>query len=434
MASHRRQVVITGVGVVSPIGIGRQAYQSAIAAGHSGVRRITLFDPSELTVDFAGEVEGFDPKAYVRPRKSLKVMSREIQFGFAAADQALTQAGLAGAGDASAEPGVDPERVDPERLGVIFGADMMYCDPDELIAAYRACLDNGHCDLSRWGVAAMGEMYPLWMLKYLPNMAACHVGIALDARGPNNTITLGDVSSLVAIAEAASVIERGWADVMIAGGTSGRVNPGLWPFRNPALLSRRRDDPEAACRPFDAGRDGMVIGEGAGAIVLEDRSHAVARGAAIHATVLGCGNAFQPPSGDLDAPAGGMVRAIQQALAQSDMTAADVGHVNANGLSTLAHDRLEAEAIDRVVGNVPVTAIKSYFGNLGAASKAVELVASLGTLESGWIPPTRNLDAIDPACPIDLVHGQPRAAARRSALLVSQAIQGQSVAMVFAKD
>jgi 3-oxoacyl-[acyl-carrier-protein] synthase II len=427
MASHRREVVITGVGVVSPIGIGRQAYQSALAAGRSGVRRITLFDPSELTVDFAGEIEDFDPKAYVRPRKSLKVMSREIQFGFAAADQALADAGLAGDG----EPNI-AGTVDPDRFGVVFGADMMYCEPEELIAAYRACTHDGRCDFTRWGTHAMSEMYPLWMLKYLPNMAACHIGIALDARGPNNTITLGDVSSLVAIAEAADVIERGWADVMIAGGTSGRVNAGLWPFRNPALLSHRRDDPPAACRPFETSRDGMVIGEGAAALVLEDRSHAESRGAKIQAAILGWGNTFHAPGTANNAP-GGLAGAIGLALARSDLSVADIGHVNANGLSTPLHDRLEAEAIHSALGDTPVTALKSYFGNLGAASKAVELVASLTTLESGWIPATRNIDSIDPACPINLVHGQPRAAARQSALLVSQAIQGQSMAMVLAK-
>jgi 3-oxoacyl-[acyl-carrier-protein] synthase II len=310
---------------------------------------------------------------------------------------------------------------------------MIYCEPEELIAAFRACLDNGRCDFSQWGARAMPEMYPLWMLKYLPNMAACHIGIALDARGPNNTITLGDVSSLVAIAEAASVIERGWADVMIAGGASGRVNPGLWPFRNPALLSHRRDDPAGACRPFDTHRDGMVLGEGAAALVLEDRRHAEARRANIHAVLLGYGNTFQSPSGNFDESPDGLIRAMQQALQRSSLSAADIGHVNANGLSTPLHDRLEARAIRSVLGDVPVAALKSYFGNLASASKVVELVASLTTLDTGWIPPTRNLESIDPACPINLVHGESRASARRSALLISQAIQGQSMAMILAK-
>jgi len=430
MASHRREVVITGVGVVSPIGIGRAAYQAALAAGRSGVRRITLFDPSELAVDFAGEVDSFDPKVYVRPRKSLKVMSREIQFGFTAADQALADAHLTSTDDSDS----NAPAVDPDRLGVVFGSDMIYCEPEELIAAYRACLNDGQCDFSRWGTHALSEMYPLWLLKYLPNMAACHVGIALDARGPNNTITLGDVSSLVAIAEAASIIERGWADVMIAGGSSGRVNAGLWPFRNPALLSHRRDDPAGACRPFDAARDGMVLGEGAAAFVLEDRRHAEARRATIHATLLGSGNTFQTPTTFTEGSPDGLIRAIEQALARSNLSPADIGHVNANGLGTPLHDRLEAQAIHRVLGDVPVTALKSYFGNLGAASKAVEIVASLTTLQSGWIPPTRNFQSIDPACPINLVHGQTRPSARRSALLISQAIQGQSVAMVVAQD
>ncbi len=252
-SSDPREVVITGLGVVSPIGIGRDAFRSALREGISGVRPITLFDASQFPVRIAAEVADFDPKAYVRPRKSLKVMSREIQFGFAAADFALTDAG------------VQPGSVEPDRFGVVFGAEMIYCDLDELIGIYRRCIAEGRFDFSRWGESMASEMYPLWLLRNLPNMVACHVAIVHDARGPNNTIGHSDVSSLAAIAEAVRVIQRGAADVMIAGGVGARINPTSMSYRGDIDQSHRNDDPARASRPFDAGRDGLVNGEGAAA-------------------------------------------------------------------------------------------------------------------------------------------------------------------------
>jgi 3-oxoacyl-[acyl-carrier-protein] synthase II len=414
--SVRPEVVITGFGVVSPIGISRAAFRDALLAGKNGVRRIEHFDASGMPIDFGGEVPDFDPKQYVRPRKSLKVMSREIQFGFAAAEMALADAGLAaGAGD-------------PDRMGVVFGADMIYCELDELAAAYRAALTNGEFDFARWGSHAMGELYPLWLLKYLPNMSACHVSIALDARGPSNSITLAEVSSLTAMQEATHIIERGAADVMIAGGTSCRLHPNVIIFRNHKLMSHRSEAPAAASRPFDADRDGMVAGEGAGAIVLESRNHADARGANVLGRVLGFGGAFAAPNKP-GASEAGLTRAMTVALERSGLAAAEIGHVNASGLSTIEHDRGEAAAIRAVLGDIPVTAPKSMFGNLGAATGAVELGASLVGLAEGIVPATRNLETLDPQCPIDVVAGAPRAA-RGAAMILNQSPNGQAIAMV----
>jgi len=196
--AHKQDIVITGVGVVSPIGIGQEAFWTSLCEGQSGVRLLHLFQDSEL-IPFGGEVTDFDPKKYVRQRKSLKVMSRDIQLAFAAADLACCEAGH------------HKQPIDPERLGIVFGADLMPCELHELVRAYRSCIVGGNFDFRRWGEAAMAEIFPLWMLKYLPNMHACHIGIAQDARGPNNTLTLGDVSSLSAAAEGMRVIERGGA-------------------------------------------------------------------------------------------------------------------------------------------------------------------------------------------------------------------------------
>ena len=272
--SHPRDIVITGLGVVSPIGIGCDAVWGALAAGESGIRLVYLFDASSLKVRFGGQIPDFEPKQYVRPRKSLKVMSREIQLGFAAADLALTDAGIAEA------------TLDPDRFGVAFGNDMIYADLEDLEQTYRRSARDGRFDLHLWSEAIQEELHPLWLLKHLPNMTASHVAIAHDARGPNNSIVLGDVSGLLAIAEAASVIRRGWADVMLAGGTGCRLHPTALVARGDGLLSHRADDFQAASRPFDRYRDGLVNGEGAGVIVLEAREHADRRGAVIQGELL----------------------------------------------------------------------------------------------------------------------------------------------------
>ena len=268
-ADNPREVVITGIGVVSPIGIGVDAFHAALLEGRSGVRPITLFDASEFPVRIGAEVVDFDPKEYVRPRKSLKVMSRDIQFGFAAADMALTSAG------------VQAGKLDPDRFGVVFGAEMIYCDLSELESMYRRCMIEGKLNFDLWGEVMASEMYPLWLLRNLPNMVACHIAIVHDARGPNNTIGQSDVSSLSAFFEAVRVIERDAADVMIAGAVGARVNPTSMSYRGDNDLSHRNDDPAHASRPFDAQRDGLVHGEGAAAFILESRQHAQRRGAPI---------------------------------------------------------------------------------------------------------------------------------------------------------
>ncbi|HOM15927.1 MAG TPA: beta-ketoacyl synthase N-terminal-like domain-containing protein, partial [Thermoguttaceae bacterium] len=208
-----REVVITGVGVVSPIGVGQEAFWRSLVEGRSGVRRLTSFEPTADLPPFGGEIADFDAKQYVRPRKSLKVMCRDIQLAVAAADLAWTDAHL---------PAQPPH---PDRLGVVLGAEMIQCEPEELAPAFQACMEDGRFEFRHWGPRAMPEIFPLWMLKYLPNMPACHVGIIRDARGPTNTIVLGEVSSLAAIGEAFRVIQRGQADLMLAGGASSRIHP-----------------------------------------------------------------------------------------------------------------------------------------------------------------------------------------------------------------
>lgn len=412
------EIVITGLGVASPIGIGRDAFWRAMLERRSGVRMLTSFDSRSLPVRFGGEIIDFDPKQYVIPRKSLKVMSRDIQLGFTVAKLATADAGL------------EAGSVDPERLSVVFGTDMIYSDLEELTAAFRSCVVNGRFDFSRWGKHAMGEMFPLWLLKYLPNMSACHIGIAHDARGPNNSITLGEVSSLLALTEGMRIIERGQADVVVTGGASSRLHPTLLVWQGDQHLSHRAEAPAAASRPFDLDRDGMVNGEGAAAFVLESRQHAEARGANILASILGYASNFEPRANGCPIRGVAISSAIEHVLRTAHLEPKEIGHVNAHGDSTIDHDRAEASAIHSVLGEVPVTAPKSFFGNLGAATGAVEMAVSLIALSEGKVPVTLNYDRPDPACPVNVIHRNPLLNCKPTALLLNQAPMGQSVAVV----
>jgi 3-oxoacyl-[acyl-carrier-protein] synthase II len=345
-------------------------------------------------------------------------MCREIQLASAAAEMAWHDAGLAEAA------------LDPDRFGVIGAAGVMYCDLEELRIPFVEWLKQEDFDIHRWSREAMGELYPLWMLKYLPNMPACHIGIRYDARGPNNTISLGDVSPVLALAEAAEVIRRDQADVMIVGGTGTRLNVTDFLWRGAERVARNGAGPPAAvCRPFDARRTGMVYGEGAAQVVLESRQHAERRGARqlarIHSTATRCEAAADNlrPTGDA------IRRTIRAALEAARIEPRQVGHVNAHGNSTREDDPIEAQAIREVLGDVPVTAPKSYFGNLGPGSGMVELVISLLALEHGTVPPTLNYQTPDPECPVNVVT-ELRPADRRTFIKLNHNTTGQAAAVI----
>jgi 3-oxoacyl-[acyl-carrier-protein] synthase II len=413
-------VVITGVGVVSPIGIGRDAFWDSLAHGKSGVGRIDSFDTAGLPVASGGEIRDFDPKVHVKPRKSLKVMSRDMQLGFAAADLALADAGL------------EPGGVDPERFGMIFGADMIYDDLNETAAVFRRCCVDGRFRFDLWAEAVATELHPLWLLKRLPNMTASHAAIHHDARGPNNTIVLGDVSGLLALAEAASVIRRGWADVMLVGGAGCKITPWAMLLGGAKLLSRGRPDPAETSRPFDRDRDGAVHGEGAATVVLESAAHAARRQARVVGRLVAVAARCERRPADWMTGLSGaaLTGAIRAALAAAGLGRDALGHVNAHGLSTRADDRIEAEVIRAELGDVPVTAPKSFFGTLGAGAGILELAASLVGLGHGQVPPTLNFEHADPACPVNVVHGEPSPASAGAVLKINVARTGQAAAAV----
>jgi 3-oxoacyl-[acyl-carrier-protein] synthase II len=274
----------------------------------------------------------------------------------------------------------------------------------------------------------------LWMLKYLPNMPACHIGIRYDARGPNNTISLGEVSSMLAIAEAADVIRRGHADVMIAGGTGSKLNITDFVWHGDARLGMNgKLSPASVSRPFDAKRCGMVYGEGAAEFVLESRAHAEARGATPLARIAGSASRYEPASHSMAPRGNSIARAIRAALDLADVTSDEIGHVNAHGVSTREDDAAEAKAIRSVLGEVPVTAPKSFFGNLGPGSGMVELAVSLIGMQNNAVPLTLNYETPDPECPVNVVT-EVEPAKSPAFIKLSHNSTGQAVAIVLTKD
>jgi 3-oxoacyl-[acyl-carrier-protein] synthase II len=407
MLRSERRVVITGLGLVSPIGIGTEAFWSALAESRGGIDHIKAFAIEGLPSNVGGEILNFDARQYAIPKlrkamsKSLKYMARDIQLAVAAAQMAVADAGLADGG------------VDPTRIGVDLGAGLISSELDELApAVHTAFGSNGRFDYQAYGREGIPLIQPIWLLKYLPNMLACHISILLNCQGPSNTITQSESASNVAIGEAARIIGRGKADVMIAGGADSKIHP-LSLVRMSLLdqMTAWQGDPRGACRPFDRNRDGWVPGEGAGILILEERQHALARGARIYGEILGFGSACDAtPTGGLD-PAGiGTEIAVRAALRDAGLEPAEIGHVNAHGAATIASDLAEARALARVFGarQVPVTALKGFFGNLVSGCGAVELVGSLLGARLGAIPPTLNCDDPDPGCHLDFVRGAPR--------------------------
>ncbi len=428
MLRSERRVVITGLGLITPIGTGAPAVRTALAEGRSGVRRIKAFPVAGLSTEAAAEVEGFDPRAHALPKhkkalaKSLKYMARDIQLAVAAAELAIADAGLADGG------------VAPERIGVDLGAGLISTELEELATAINLSTKGDEFDYHTYGREGIPLIQPIWLLKYLPNMLATHISILLDCRGPSNTITEGEAASNLAIGEAARIVAKGRADVMITGGADSKIHPlGLIRMSLLEQMSHWPGDPSGACRPFDVRRTGWVAGEGAGILVLEEYEHARARGAKIYGEVLGYGSGCDAhPGGGLDPEGVGTEIAVRSAIRDAGLEPGDIGHVNAHGAATVDSDLAEARAFGRVFGpeGVPVAALKGQVGNIASGCGAVELLASLVSLNHGVIPPTLNCDEPDPACRLDVVRGTPRATDIPTFVNTNLTRHGQAAALV----
>lgn len=422
-----RRVVVSGLGVVAPNGVGKQAFWNACANGRSGVGPIRSFDATGHSVRIAAEVAQFDVAPFVPPaqRKNIKIMSRAMRFAVGAAGLAIQDSGL------------DLQRENPERVGVVMGTGLVPVDLDEIAPALAAaCAEDGKLKPDRLGREASGALVPLWILKYLPNMVAAHISLAFNAQGPNSTITTACVAGTQAVGEAFRLIGRGDADIVVSGGADSRIDP-LLVIAYTALgaLSPGTRPPAEVSRPFDGERDGFVLGEGAGVLVLEELEHARRRGAPVYAEVLGMGSSFDAYTITRPDPdARGAARAIEWALQEAHVDHHDVDYINAHGTSTRLNDLMETAAVKRVFGEkarkLPMSSIKSMVGHLIGAAGAVEAVALALTLREGVLPPTINQTHPDPACDLDYVPNTAREVQVTTAVSTSFGFGGQNAALV----
>ncbi len=422
-----KRVVVSGLGVVAPNGIGKTDFWNACVAGKSGVKGITCFDASKHPVRIAGQVPDFDFVKYLpqEHRKSAKIMGRAARFGVVASILAMNDSGL------------DCSKIDLERFGVVMGSGMVPVDLGEISSLLCEAFHNEDPNYTQnLGQHGPGKLAPLWILKYLPNMLAAHISLVHNAQGPNSTITTACAAGTQAVGEAFRLIARGDADLMIAGGADSRLDPLLMvAYSALGALSPATRSPEEVSRPFDGQRDGFVLGEGAGVLVLEELEHAKARGAEIYAEVLGMGTSFDAYSVTKPDPeAKGACRAINWALREAGTNASEIGYINAHGTSTRLNDLMETTAIKKVLGvgsaKVPLSSIKSMIGHLIGAAGAVEAVALAMTLKTGELPPTINQTQCDPGCDLDYVPNSAREIPVRKGLSTSFGFGGQNAALV----
>ncbi len=421
MVAANRRVVLTGIGVINSIGMDTASFWDGLTLSKCGIQTIQAFDPTPLKTKIAGQIQGFNAKKYLSKEggKSLRVMARSIQLAVVSAQLALD------------DGKVDKEKLDPTRFGVDYGAGLIPSELTELgYASFLASQENtAGIDLKLWGTKGISNIQPLWMLKYLPNMLACHVSILHNAQGPNNSITESDVASLLALGEATRILRRNQADFFLVGGADSKLNP-LSMTRQELFgyLSKDNENPTHAVKPFDARRDGTIIGEGGCSLVVEDLGHAEKRGAKIYGEIIGFGSAF-----DRGVTGKGLARAIRFALAQAKVTPQDIDHVNAHGLGSVKLDAFEARGIHEVFGDaVPVWSLKPNIGTLGAGSGVSELAGSLLALKHGTLPPTLNYQTPDPACPIQVLT-KPRPVTKSAFVKIGYTEMGQCAAVVCRK-
>ncbi len=444
MKKHR--VVITGLGVASPLGMGITDTFDALVEKRSGIGHITSFDATRFTSRIGGEttlgkVQDCVPKGY---RKATKVMARDIKLAVITAYHAVKDAGLTTKCLLERAEAEGPLGVDPTRFGANIGAGLICADLNELAGALAMAVENPDSaegrgfSLRKWGSDGMANLTPLWLLKFLPNMLACHVTIVHDCQAPSNTITCGEASSHLAVGEAFRTIERGAADVCICGGAESKVNP--MSLARQALMGRLAegcdDRPTEACRPFDADRHGMVISEGAGLMILERLEHAESRGARIYGEVIGFGAAANATHWMTPQPDGrALGLAATKALQDAGVTPDRVDLVNAFGVGTLEHDAAEAAGIRAALGDygasVPVLVTKGSLGNNGAGSGAIDLAVTSMAMHRGVVPPSPNTQTVDPACGLRIIQNDPIDCRADIALSVATAMcGGQAAALV----
>jgi 3-oxoacyl-[acyl-carrier-protein] synthase II len=428
------RVVITGLGAVSPLGLTVEEMWAGLSAGRCGIARIKAIDPTGFACELGGEVPPYRVQDYVPKtfRKSVKLMCRDIELAVLAAKEAVASSGLI-------TKGIDPDRVnvDPTRFAITIGTGMISCDLAELGPAVAASTSDGQFDIRKWGKDGLPRITPLWLLKYLPNMLACHIGIIHDIQGPSNTITCAEAAAALAIGEAAQILARGDADIALTGAAEAKIN--LMMLVRQELIKRvvtnSNDAPESACRPFDTDAAGLVPGEGAGILVLETLAHAKSRGAKVLAEVAGIGqsHSLHAQYKSMEPDGKGIRIAVEKAMADAGIGPEDLDLIMPHGTGVPHDDLAEARGLEAALGpavrRIPVWPTKSMLSTTGAAAGALDIIAAVRALENHVIPPARNFTKPATGCNLN-VSTQRREGRLRHVLCCSYTFGGQTAAVV----
>lgn len=409
--NHR--VVVTGLGVVSSLGEDKEKFWDALLSGKSGIKRVTRFDASRITTQIAGQIDEFDPNNYL-DKKEARRMDRNTQFAVAATAMAMKDSGL------------DLAKENRERIGVIFGSGIGGIQTLEEQA--RVLVEKGP-----------GRISPFFVPMMIPNMAAGQIGITFGLKGPNITTVTACASSNNAIGEAFEILQRGEADLIVTGGSEAPATElSMGGFCAMKAMSTRNDEPEKASRPFDLGRDGFVLGEGSGVIILETLEHALNRGAKIYAEISGYGSTCDAYHITAPDPVGaGAARAMKLAIEDAGMQPGEISYINAHGTSTAKGDIGETLAIKSVFGEdakkVAISSTKSMTGHLLGAAGGIEAVATILAIVNNEVPPTINLDDPDPECDLDYVPNKSRKMNVQAAISNSFGFGGHNAVILFKK-
>jgi beta-ketoacyl-acyl-carrier-protein synthase II len=415
MRDGERRVVVTGMGALTPVGNDVPAFWDGIVNGRSGIGPITIFDPSKVASRVAGEIKGFDADT-VMPKKEVRRNDRYVHYAWAATAEAMRDAGL-------------PSPIEDDALAWRTGA---------IIGSGIGGINTMIRDVVEATVEGIERIGPFLVTALIPDMAAGYVAIYANARGPNYATVSACSSSNHAIGDALNIIRRGEADVMIAGGAEAGIGeiPVAAFSAMRALSTKRNHEPQKASRPFDADRDGFVMGDGAGVLALEALDHALARGARIHAEVVGYGATDDASHITLPAPGGrGAVESMRVAIADAGLTPDDIDYINAHGTSTPPNDRSETAAIKTLFGEraykVPISSTKSMTGHLMGAGGGIEAIACIKAIQTGIVPPTINQENPDPECDLDYVPNEARNVEVGVAMSNSFGFGGHNATIVF---
>ncbi|MDX1964756.1 MAG: beta-ketoacyl-ACP synthase II [Pirellulales bacterium] len=420
----RRRVVVTGMGMVNPMGTEVSTVWERLLRGESGVARTTIFDATNFPTQIAAEVKNWCVSDVGEDPADWKYAGRHTRFAVGAASKAVRDAGL------------NEANHQPERFGVYLGSGEGQQDFQLFTKMMADALVGEKLDLVKFSQAGLATLHPLAELEQEPNMPAGHLASLFNAQGPNSNCLTACAASSQAVGEAVEMIRRGDADVMISGGTHSMIHPfGVTGFNLLTTLSQRNDEPEKASRPFDRDRDGFVLGEGAAMVILEEYEHARRRGANIYAEVVGYGTTADAYRITDTHPEGrGAIACMKMALADAQLNPSQIDYINAHGTSTSVNDKVETLAIKQVFGEdarkIPISSTKSMMGHLIAAAGATELIISILAMREGKLPPTINYTTPDPDCDLDYIPNETRERAVRYALSNSFGFGGQNICLI----